>query len=344
MTAGGDGFAAVAGGPALHIPVLGRPALEFLKVSDGGVTIDATFGAGGYTRAILAAANCKVIGIDRDPSAIALGQELVQAANGRLTLIEDRFSNLDSVAREAGYEAVDGVVLDLGVSSMQLDRAERGFSFRLDGPLDMRMGGHGPSAADVVAGASERDLANIIFILGEERHSRAVARAIVKARELAPIATTRALADIVGRLVRSRPGDIHPATRTFQALRIFVNDELGELVGALEAAERILKPGGRLVAVSFHSLEDRIVKTFLSRRGETRGGSRHAPELKRPAPTFRVLTKRPVIAEPDEVARNPRARSAKLRAAEREREPARTGEASDLMPLLPALADVLKGH
>src|ERR1022692_1075688 len=169
MTVGGDGFAAVAGGPALHIPVLGRPALGFLNVHDGGVYIDATFGAGGYARAILAAANCKVIGIDRDQTAIALGADLVQAASGRLTLIEERFSNLDSAAHDAGFDAVDGVVLDLGVSSMQLDSAERGFSFRLDGPLDMRLGGEGASAADVVASAGERDLANIIFILGEER-------------------------------------------------------------------------------------------------------------------------------------------------------------------------------
>src|SRR5665213_479884 len=241
MTAGGDGFAAVAGGPALHIPVLGRPALDFLKVHDGGTYIDATFGAGGYSAAILAAANCKVIGIDRDPSALAIGQPLVEAASGRLTLVEDRFSNLDAVARGAGVEAVDGVVLDLGVSSMQLDTAERGFSFRLDGPLDMRMGGDGPSAADVVNAAGERDLANIIFLLGEERHSRAVARAIVKARSAAPIRTTATLAEIVASVVRSRPGDIHPATRTFQALRIFVNDELGELVAGLQAAERILK-------------------------------------------------------------------------------------------------------
>jgi 16S rRNA (cytosine1402-N4)-methyltransferase len=344
MTAGGDGFAAVAGGPALHIPVLGRPALEYLNVHDGGVYIDATFGAGGYTRAILAAANCKVVGIDRDQSAIALGADLVQAANGRLTLIEDRFANLDTVAREVGFDTVDGVVLDLGVSSMQLDNAKRGFSFRLDGPLDMRMSGEGPSAADVTAAACERDLATIILMLGEERHSRSVARAIVKARAQAPIVTTRALADIVASVVRSRPGDIHPATRTFQGLRIYVNDELAELVAALAAAERILKAGGRLVAVSFHSLEDRIVKSFLSSRGETRAGSRHAPELKRPMPTFRVLTKRPVTADAEEVARNPRARSAKLRAAEREPAPARADEASDLLPRLPALADIMKGR
>ena len=344
MTAGGDGFTAVAGGLAHHIPVLGAPALDFLNVHDGGIYIDATFGAGGYSAAILNAAKTQVIGIDRDPNALALGQALVQAAQGRLTLIEDRFSNLDAVSRNAGFDAIDGVVLDIGVSSMQLDNAERGFSFRLDGPLDMRMGSDGPNAADVVNAAGERDLANIIFLLGEERHSRAVARVIVKARAQTPIRTTAALADIVSSVVRSKPNDIHPATRTFQALRIFVNDELGELAGALAAAERILKPAGRIVVVSFHSLEDRIVKSFLTGRGETRAGSRHAPERKAPAPTFRVLTKRPVTADENELAHNPRARSAKLRAAEREASPARDDGVSDLLPVLPSLADVVKGH
>jgi 16S rRNA (cytosine1402-N4)-methyltransferase len=344
MTAGGDGFAAVAGGPALHIPVLGRPALEFLNLRDGGVYIDATFGAGGYSRAMLAAADCKVIGIDRDAGALVLGLPLAQAALGRLTLVEDRFANLDTVARDHGAAAVDGVVLDIGVSSMQLDTPERGFSFRLDGPLDMRMGGEGPSAADVVNAASERDLANIIYILGEERRSRAVARAIVRARAKAPVATTTALADIVASVVRGKPNEIHPATRTFQALRIFVNDELGELVQALVAAERILKPDGRLVVVSFHSLEDRIVKTFLAERSQTRAGSRHAPEVERPAPTFVLLSKRPVTADAAETARNPRARSAKLRAAARAPAPARADDAAHLLPRLPLLADVLKGR
>jgi 16S rRNA (cytosine1402-N4)-methyltransferase len=344
MTAGGDGFTAVAGGPAPHIPVLARPALEFLNVHDGGVYIDATFGAGGYTGAILAAADCRVIGIDRDAGALAAGREIAQAAHGRLTLVEDRFSSLDMIARAQGFAAVDGVVLDLGVSSMQLDTAARGFSFRLDGPLDMRMGGEGPSAADVVAKASERDLAAIIYTLGEERHSRAVARAILRARAKASIATTAALADIVASVVRARPGDIHPATRTFQALRILVNDELAELAAALCAAERILKPGGRLVGVSFHSLEDRMVKNFLAARSKTSAGSRHAPERKAPAPTFRLLTKRPVIAGDDEVARNPRARSAKLRAAERSEAPGRAGDVAALLPQLPSLAAVLKGR
>jgi len=343
MTVGGGG-SAVAGGPAPHIPVLGRPAVDFLNVHDGGTYIDGTFGAGGYTRLMLEAADCKVIGIDRDQAAIALGAGLVEAAHGRLTLIEDRFSRLDAIARDCGVDVADGVVLDVGVSSMQLDTAERGFSFRHDGPLDMRMGGAGAGAADVVNSASERDLADIIFLLGEERRSRAIARAIVRARTEAPVTTTRALADIAASVVRSRPGDIHPATRTFQALRIFVNDELGELATALAASERILKPGGRLVVVSFHSLEDRLVKSFLAGRSETRSGSRHAPEVERPAPTFRLLTKRPRIADDDEVARNPRAHSAKLRAAERSDAPARGGEPAALLPRLPALADVLKGR
>ncbi len=344
MTAGGDGFAAVAGGPALHIPVLGRAALDVLHHNDGGVYIDATFGAGGYTRAMLAAADCRVIAIDRDPQAIAAGRELVAQSAGRLALVEDRFANLERVARAAGYDKVDGIVLDVGVSSMQLDAAERGFSFRREGPLDMRMSGQGASAADVVNAANERDLADIIFILGEERHSRAVARAIVKARAEAPIRTTTGLADIVASVVRARPGDIHPATRTFQALRIFVNDELGELARALTAAECILKVGGRLVVISFHSLEDRIVKNFFAARASTRAGSRHAPEIKRPAPSFRLLTKRPVSADAEEVARNPRARSAKLRAAERSEAPAQKGDVADLLPRLPALADVLRGR
>jgi 16S rRNA (cytosine1402-N4)-methyltransferase len=333
-----------AAGAAPHIPVLGLRAVELLNVHGGGIYIDGTFGAGGYSRIILDAAEAHVIGIDRDQSAIALGADLVQAAKGRLTLVEDQFSQLDAVARSCDVEAVDGVVLDLGVSSMQLDTPGRGFSFRADGPLDMRMGAEGPSAADVVAHASERDLANIIFLLGEEWHSRAVARAIVKARAETPIVTTRALAAIVGRVVRSKPNEIHPATRTFQALRIFVNDELGELVAALEAAERILKSGGRLVVVSFHSLEDRIVKSFLAGRAETRGGSRHAPERVRPVPSFTVLTKRPETADEQEVARNPRARSAKLRGAERTDAPAHNSDASDLLPQLPALADIMKGR
>jgi len=342
MMVGSDG-PAVAGGLARHVPVLARPALELLNVHDGGIYIDGTFGAGGYTRAILAAADAHVIGIDRDQSAVANGAGLVQSANGRLTLVEERFSALDRVAEKFGHTFVDGVVLDLGVSSMQLDEAERGFSFRLDGPLDMRMGTEGPSAAEVVAQASERDLADIIFQLGEERHSRGVARAIVAARKQAPLVTTKALADIVGRVIRTKPNQIHPATRTFQALRIFVNEELAELVAALAAAERILKAGGRLVVVTFHSLEDRIVKTFLAERSRTIGVSRHLPDVEAPAPTFRLLTKRPVAPDEAEIAGNPRARSAKLRAGERSEAPPRAAGLDALLPRLPALDDIVRG-
>jgi 16S rRNA (cytosine1402-N4)-methyltransferase len=343
MTPGrGGGIPAADGGLARHIPVLGGPAVEFLDVRDGGVYIDGTFGAGGYSRAILAVANCHVIGIDRDRQAIAGGSDLAAAANGRLVLVEDRFSNLEEVARACGYDAVDGVILDLGVSSMQLDEAGRGFSFRLDGPLDMRMGESRTSAADLVARASERDLAAIIATLGEERHARAVARAIVRARDATPIATTAALADIVGRIVHARPGAIHPATRTFQALRIFVNEELAELAGALAAAERVLRPGGRMAVVSFHSLEDRIVKSFLAARGRRSAGSRHAPEPIHTAPSFRILTGRPVTAGDAETAANPRARSAKLRAAERTDAP--PGGEVDLLPRLPSLAEVMSGR
>jgi 16S rRNA (cytosine1402-N4)-methyltransferase len=332
-----------AAGSAPHAPVLLRQVIDHLAPRDGGVYIDGTFGAGGYSAAILAAAATRVIGIDRDASAIAGGRGVVEASGGRLTLVEGRFAGLDVLATGLGVEAVDGVVLDIGVSSMQLDTPGRGFSFRHDGPLDMRMGGEGPSAADVVASAHERDLADIIYNLGEERHSRAVARAIVAARRERAIVTTGALADIVSRVVRSRPGDIHPATRTFQALRLFVNDELGELEGGLVAAEHILKPGGRLVVVSFHSLEDRIVKTFLAGRSGAGGGSRHLPEIKPEAATFRTLTRRPVTPDDAETAENPRARSAKLRAAERTEAPARAS-ADVALPQLPSLAAVLQGR
>ncbi|MBS0530408.1 MAG: 16S rRNA (cytosine(1402)-N(4))-methyltransferase RsmH [Proteobacteria bacterium] len=327
--------------PLRHIPVLGREAVAMLAPRDGGMYVDATFGAGGYSRAILAAGDTRVIGIDRDRTAIAGGFDLVEESNGRLTLVEDRFSNLAEVCAAQGADAVDGVVMDVGVSSMQLDEADRGFSFRLDGPLDMRMSQHGPTAADVVAQASETDLANIIYIFGEERHSRGVARAIVAARKEAPIATTRALAELVSRVVRAKPHEIHPATRTFQALRIFVNEELDELIAALSAAERVLKPGGRLAVVSFHSLEDRIVKNFLVARSKTGGGSRHLPEVAQAAPGFTILTKRPVTAGDDEVRTNPRARSAKLRAAERTAAPAIRDDAG--LPGWPSLANVMRG-
>jgi 16S rRNA (cytosine1402-N4)-methyltransferase len=311
---------------AAHIPVLGHEAINCLAPRQGGLYVDATFGGGGYSRAILDIPGTRVVGIDRDRTAIAGGFALVDRSEGRLTLVEDRFSHLAEICTAQGFDAVDGVVMDVGVSSMQLDQAARGFSFRLDGPLDMRMGQSGPTAADVVASASESDLADIIYLFGEERHSRKVARAIVAARKVAPIATTRALADLVAKVVRSRPGDIHPATRTFQALRIFVNEELDELELALAAAERILKPGGRLVVVSFHSLEDRIVKNFMSERAKTGGGSRHLPEVALVPPSFVLLTRRPLVAGEQEVADNPRARSAKLRAAERTAAPPHSGD------------------
>jgi 16S rRNA (cytosine1402-N4)-methyltransferase len=323
-----------------HIPVLGREAIAMLGPRDGGIYVDATFGAGGYSRAILDAAGTRVIGIDRDRSAIAGGFDLVDRSGGRLTLVEDRFSNLAAICAAQGASAVDGVVMDVGVSSMQLDEAARGFSFRLGGPLDMRMGHDGPTAADVIARASEADLANIIYIFGEERYSRSVARAIVAARKEAPITTTRALADIVSKVVRPKPGEIHPATRTFQGLRIFVNAELDELHLALAASERVLKPGGRLVVVSFHSLEDRIVKNFFVERARAGGGSRHLPDIAQAAPSFRILTKRPVTPGDDEVSANPRARSAKLRAAERTDAPA---HAAAELPAWPVLADVMRG-
>lgn len=325
---------------APHISVLGREAIEQLSPRAGGVYVDATFGAGGYSRAILAVAGTRVIGIDRDRSAIAGGFDLVDSSEGRLTLVEDRFSDLAEVCASQGLDAVDGVVMDIGVSSMQLDQAARGFSFRLAGPLDMRMGHTGPTAADVVAAASERDLADIIYLFGEERHSRAVARAIVVARKDAPVTTTQALADIVGKVVRSKPNEIHPATRTFQALRIFVNEELDELHRALTAAERVLRPGGRLVVVSFHSLEDRIVKNFFAERGKVAAGSRHLPEVAQAAPSFRILTKRPVTPDEDEIAANPRARSAKLRAGERTEAPP---HAEGVPPSWPTLERVMRG-
>ncbi|SEI19879.1 16S rRNA (cytosine(1402)-N(4))-methyltransferase RsmH [Tardiphaga sp. OK245] len=323
-----------------HISVLGVEAVDMLSPRAGGIYVDATFGAGGYSRAILATEGTRVIAIDRDRTAIAGGFDLVDASDGRLTLVEDRFSNLAHVCAAQGEPLVDGVVMDVGVSSMQIDQAERGFSFRFDGPLDMRMSQHGPTAADVVAKASEADLANIIYIFGEERHSRSVARAIVAARKEAPVETTKQLVDIVQKVVWAKPGEIHPATRTFQALRIFVNAELDELHTALAAAERVLKPGGRLSVVSFHSLEDRIVKNFMTERSKTGGGSRHLPEVAQSRPRFSLVNKRPITAGDEELKANPRARSAKLRGAERTDAPAQD---AGPLPGWPTLASVMRG-
>jgi 16S rRNA (cytosine1402-N4)-methyltransferase len=343
MTAS-SGSDAVAGGPARHIPVLIRPAVGWLEVRSGGLYVDATFGAGGFTRAILSTPGTRVIGIDRDRNAIARGAGLVAEAHGRLELVEACFSDLQSIVRGRAALGVDGVVFDLGVSSMQLDEAARGFSFRLPGPLDMRMGGDGPNAADIVARASERDLAAVIAVLGEEHHARAIARAIVRTRTGQPLASTRALAELVERVAPGRGGALHPATRTFQALRIFVNDELGELARGLAAAEQVLKPTGRLVVIAFHSLEDRIVKTFLAERSRAPAASRHRPLSPAAAPTFRVLTRRPQTPDETELAANPRARSAKLRAAERTDARARAAAVDSLLPRLPSLSDIMRGR
>lgn len=315
---------------ARHRPVMLNEVVAALAPLEGRVVIDGTFGAGGYSRAILAA-GAEVIAIDRDPDAVAAGRAVEAAAGGRLTLVHGRFSALDEHARAvlAGRRTtVDGVVLDVGVSSMQLDEAERGFSFRGDGPLDMRMSQDGMSAADLVNDADIGTLTRIIGLYGEERRARAVARAIVERRKEQPFSRTADLARLVERVVPKSGDGIHPATRTFQALRIAVNRELDELVEALGAAERILAAGGRLVVVAFHSLEDRIVKRFLADRTRERaGGSRHLPEAEVPPATFRVAVRGVVAPSPEEVAANPRARSAKLRAAERTSAPARPVDA-----------------
>ncbi len=301
-----------------HAPVLLEEVLDALAPRDGAHYIDGTFGGGGYARALLESADCRVLGIDRDPDAIARGEALKTAFAGRLTLALGRFSELERLLHAAGEEASDGVVFDLGVSSFQLDEEARGFSFRSDAALDMRMSMSGETAAELVNTMGESELADILARLGEERHARRVARAIVAAR---PFTRTLELAEVVAKALG--PGaarhKIHPATRTFQALRIQVNDELGELARGLEAAERVLRPRGRLAVVSFHSLEDRIVKQFLAERsGRMPAGSRHLP-ARTPArvPTFRLLTAHPRTPGKAEIARNSRSRSARLRAAER---------------------------
>ena len=306
-------------GSANHVPVLFEAVLAALAPRDGETYVDGTFGGGGYSTGLLAAARCRVLGIDRDPEAVQRGAALAAEHPGRLTLIEGRFGDMERLVRSASPDPIAGVALDLGVSSHQLDSAERGFSFRLDGPLDMRMGRDGSSAVDLVTGLEEGDLAELIRDFGEERYARRVARAIVAARRRGPIRRTGELAEIVRTAIPHREPGLDPATRTFQALRIAVNDELGELDRGLVAAERLLKPGGRLAVVAFHSLEDTRVKAFLRRRsGALAGGSRHLPPAPGTLPpTFTLLTRRPTRPEPDEVARNPRARSARLRAAER---------------------------
>ena len=312
---------------AIHVSVMGPETVDALAIKAGGRYVDGTFGAGGHTATMLERAECRVFAIDRDPAAIARGASLKQRHGDRLTLIEGRFGEMDELVRAEGAEYVDGVALDLGVSSPQIDEAERGFSFRFDGPLDMRMGRDGPSAADVVNTMAEGALADIIYTYGEERLSRRVAKAIVLARTDGAILTTSRLAEIVRRVVpKAKRGDgIDPATRTFQALRIHVNDELGELDRGLESAERLLAPGGRLAVISFHSLEDRRVKEFLrARQGRAAGGSRHAPPPAAPRrePSFAVVARKPIRPTDTEIAANPRSRSARLRVAERTSAPA----------------------
>lgn len=317
-----------ASSPAPHIPVMLAEVLGALRPVDGKTYVDATFGAGGYTRAILEVADCKVLALDRDPSAIDAAAPMLAEFAGRLDVIEARFATLAETVRSR-HAAPDGIVFDIGVSSMQLDEAERGFSFQSDGPLDMRMGqaagalseGAGPSAAEVVNQTPEAELADIFYQLGEELRSRAIAAAIVRRRTEQPFARTRDLASVVAAVPGThRPDGKHPATRVFQALRIWVNDELGELARGLLAAEAILPPGGRLVVVTFHSLEDRLVKRFVTERsGRTAGVSRHLPfgGVAKREPSFRLVNSKSLSPGREETAINPRSRSARLRWVER---------------------------
>jgi 16S rRNA (cytosine1402-N4)-methyltransferase len=307
-----------------HVPVMLDEVLEALGPERDEVLVDATLGAGGYARAMLERARSRVVAFDRDPSAIASARAWADEYGDRLMLINRPFSELEAGAAEAGFECVDGATFDLGVSSMQLDEAERGFSFQADGRLSMRMDMGKPDAADVVNAAEASDLAEIFRTFGEERHAGRIARAIVERRSDAPIVTTGELASVVAAASPKGAEKIHPATRVFQALRIFVNDELGELVRGLLAAERLLRPAGRLIVVTFHSLEDRIVKRFLAdRSGHAPGLSRHVPEQANAEPTFELLSAKPRTPSDAEIARNPRARSAKLRAAVRLKSAAR---------------------
>jgi 16S rRNA (cytosine1402-N4)-methyltransferase len=305
---------------APHQPVLLTEVVTALAPRDGAIYVDGTFGAGGYSRAILDAANCTVFAIDRDPDAVAGAQPLLERYAGRLHILQGRFGEMTDLLSREGVHAVQGVTLDLGVSSMQLDQAARGFSFRFAGPLDMRMEQQGESAADLVNTMAEQPLADLIFTFGEEKKARRIAKAIIAARTLAPITRTEQLADIVRRAIGPTPGlRIDPATRTFQALRIAVNDEMGEIDRGLAAAEQVLAPGGRLAVVSFHSLEDRRVKTFLRDRSATAPrGSRHLPDTGKADPAyFRLIVPGGIAPGDEEIVRNPRARSARLRVAER---------------------------
>jgi 16S rRNA (cytosine1402-N4)-methyltransferase len=303
-----------------HVPVMLTEVLQNLAPRGGAAYLDATFGGGGYSAAILGAAPCVLWAIDRDAEAIARGADLAVRFPGQLHLLQGTFGNMLTLLSEQGVSQLDGVVLDLGVSSFQIDDAARGFSFRMDGPLDMRMGQQGPTAADLVNTLPEAEIADILYEFGEERASRRIAKAIVAARALAPIETTSRLAEIVRSVLPPDRSGNHPATRSFQALRIKVNDELAEIERALAQAAELLAPGGRLVVVSFHSLEDRIVKRFMTEAtGRTPAPSRHSPGglTARPAPRFRLLTQKALRPGDVETSQNPRSRSARLRAMER---------------------------
>jgi 16S rRNA (cytosine1402-N4)-methyltransferase len=324
MAGRGEGVSA-AGGPARHIPVMLSEVIESLSPKNNETYIDGTFGAGGYTRGLLEAARCRVLAIDRDPEAAAVALSLERDFPNRLTFVLGRYAEMHEIAQREGVGGVDGVALDLGVSSMQLDEPGRGFSFLQDGPLDMRMGKEGETAADIVNALSENELSAIIATLGEEKRARAIARAIAARRASAPIERTGELAEIVSKVLGRRPEEgKHPATRTFQALRLYVNDELVELAKGLSAAEHLLHPKGRLVVVTFHSLEDRIAKRFFAARSAPAPrGSRHLPEIREEPflPSFQLLNRNPLSPSREEIRINPRARSARLRAAIRTEAP-----------------------
>ncbi len=320
-----------------HYPVMLSEVLSALSPKAGETYIDGTFGNGGYSEAFLKAADCQVIGLDRDPNVRPRADELTQNYDGRFSLVHTPFSRMDKIE---GIGTVDAVILDIGVSSMQLDQNERGFSFMRSGPLDMRMSQSGPSAEDAVNDMSRADLERIFRVYGEEKRARRAAELIVRAREDGRIVTTGSLAELLEKGL-GRTGKIHPATRVFQALRIFINDELRELYLGLCAAEKILKPGGRLIVVTFHSLEDRMVKRFVRRRSETaKAGSRYQPEVDMSGPAPSLMEPRRSVVKPseDELAENPRSRSAKLRAAIRTDAPAFDGD-DKLLPQVPFLED-----